>query len=408
MNHKMTINWSENNNYLKGILNNSEKLNDPIRIAGFDLDDTIIHKPSGRSGAKLTKWKLVNMDLISKIKSLVKHKYIIIIFTNQAGMTSKNFNKMQWRQAMNELVKFLFRGIPDFYVAVYVAKNYDMYRKPNLGMWQLMKSDLKREFDLAGKLKISKKSFFVGDAAGRISPSPYKKKLHPSSKTGDHSDSDRKFALNIGIDFMTPEDFMMNESPKMPFKLSGFDPKAYLRNLPKDSEYKFVPRTRELIIMVGPPGSGKTEFVNTYIVPNGYVHINQDTCKTKAKCLSMAEEAMTKHQSLVIDNTNPDIPSRMAYTSMAVKYKYKHIRCIILKTDIELAKHLANVRHLYSGGTVHNINPIVYHVYLKHFMKPQTEEHFDEIETVNFDFDRGHFKDPIWKKFFEMYTESLK
>jgi bifunctional polynucleotide phosphatase/kinase len=182
MNPKMTINWSENNNYLKGILNHSKALNDPIRIAGFDLDDTIIHKPSGKSKVKLVKWKLVNMDIIPKIKRLLKHKYIIVIFTNQAGMTGKNFNKMQWRQAMNELIKFLFREIPDFYVAVYVAKNYDMYRKPNLGMWQLMKTDLKKEFGLtsdgsgltsdgsglAGKLRISKKSFYVGDAAGRI------------------------------------------------------------------------------------------------------------------------------------------------------------------------------------------------------------------------------------------------
>lgn len=41
-----------------------------------------------------------------------------------------------------------------------------------------------------------KKSFYCGDAAGR---------LKTSSTPKDFSDSDLKFALNIGLPFLTPE-----------------------------------------------------------------------------------------------------------------------------------------------------------------------------------------------------------
>ncbi len=47
-------------------------------------------------------------------------------------------------------------------------------------------------------------------------------------------------------------------------------------------------------VMIGPPGSGKTEFVKKYILPKKYVHINRDTSKTKAKCLDLTKKALEK------------------------------------------------------------------------------------------------------------------
>ncbi len=395
--------WSENNCYLRGIINKLSELPDPIRIAGFDLDDTLIHMPRGKN--KYTEWKLIDTSIIQKIHDLVQNKRPIIIFTNQCGMSlNKNFSKKQWKNTIDIIFGKLFKNIPTkkYYGAIYVAKNYDSYRKPNLGLWKQMKTDLKETFGI-DKLRISKNSFFVGDAAGRTIASPMTQSLHPNAKA-DHSDTDRKFALNIGIKFLTPEEFYTGKPSTIPYELKGFDPKIFLDKIPKTKSYIFVPRSKELVILVGPPGAGKTEFAKKYITDHAYVHINQDTCKTKKKCLEMVTQAMTQAQSIVIDNTNPDTQSRLTYTSLAKKYHYKHIRSIIINTDVELAFHLNNTRHVYSGGLVPKISHIVYHMYKNKYSKPTDEEHFDRIEKVNFSFDMEKLSDPVWKRIFMQWS----
>lgn len=69
---------------------------------------------------------------------------------------------------------------------------YDIYRKPNIGMFQVVE-DLYRERGYEIDLE---SSVFVGDAAGRLGGRGVSK---------DHSDTDYKFALNVGIKFLTPE-----------------------------------------------------------------------------------------------------------------------------------------------------------------------------------------------------------
>ena len=57
-------------------------------------------------------------------------------------------------------------------------------------------------------------SFFLGDAAGR---------------PNDHSSTDRKLALNIGIPFHTPEAYFLG-LPEAPYTLPGF----HVSTLPQD------------------------------------------------------------------------------------------------------------------------------------------------------------------------------
>ncbi len=55
-----------------------------------------------------------------------------------------------------------------------------------------------------GKTKVDiKDSFFCGDAAGR-----------KDAKHKDFSDTDLKFALNVGIQFKTPENLFLGEKEK--------------------------------------------------------------------------------------------------------------------------------------------------------------------------------------------------
>jgi bifunctional polynucleotide phosphatase/kinase len=58
-------------------------------------------------------------------------------------------------------------------------------------MWQAITDILKEE----GVAVNQEKAFFVGDAAGRTR----------DHGTPDHSASDLKFALNVGIQFHTPQ-----------------------------------------------------------------------------------------------------------------------------------------------------------------------------------------------------------
>mmetsp|Transcript_16872 Transcript_16872/g.7999 ORF Transcript_16872/g.7999 Transcript_16872/m.7999 type:complete len:89 (+) Transcript_16872:149-415(+) len=73
-------------------------------------------------------------------------------------------------------------------LVAFMAKNDDYYRKPCIGMWNLF-VELNGEVDF-------QQSMYVGDAAGRSAFNERKK---------DFTDTDFKFALNIGLEFQTPE-----------------------------------------------------------------------------------------------------------------------------------------------------------------------------------------------------------
>ena len=62
---------------------------------------------------------------------------------------------------------------------------------------------------------------------------------------------------------------------------------------------------QEVVLFVGTPASGKSSFYGRYFRPHGYVHINQDTLRTKEKCVNSARVAIQGGSSVVIDNTNP-------------------------------------------------------------------------------------------------------
>jgi bifunctional polynucleotide phosphatase/kinase len=75
-----------------------------------------------------------------------------------------------------------------FYLA---ALKTDQYRKPAVGTFEHLKKDIfpGLEIDM-------KESFYCGDAAGRPKT---------ATRPKDFSDSDIKFAANVGLKFMTPE-----------------------------------------------------------------------------------------------------------------------------------------------------------------------------------------------------------
>ena len=73
------------------------------------------------------------------------------------------------------------------------------------------------------------------------------------------------------------------------------------------------PPQLEVVILCGFPGCGKTSFYRRALQPLGHAHVNRDTLKTPAKCLSVARDALAAGRSVVVDNTNPSIEARAAY-----------------------------------------------------------------------------------------------
>lgn len=133
-------------------------------------------------------------------------------------------------------------------------------------------------------------SFFVGDAGGRPAMTGVPK---------DFSCSDRDFADNVGIRFLTPEEYFLKHKPRE-FKRS-FDPRAFVEKVESEDGLVFEKQNlQDMVLFVGSPGSGKSTFYSKHLKPLGYIRINQDTLKTREKCFKIAEENLSQGKSVVI------------------------------------------------------------------------------------------------------------
>ncbi|TFY68068.1 hypothetical protein EVJ58_g1248 [Rhodofomes roseus] len=200
----------------------------------------------------------------------------VVIITNQA---LKSAALADWKRK----VPVIATALSDVPFRILAATARDGYRKPMPGMWY----ELERIFALDGVEIDKSASIFVGDAAGR---------------QGDHASTDRKWALNVGLPFYTPE-------PK-----------------------------REIVVFVGYPSLGKSSFYMKHFQAADYVHVNQDTLRTRDKCVKAVREAVQEGNSCVVDNTNRNAETRRHYVELAKQLSVP-IRCIVFEGSLELAWH---------------------------------------------------------------------
>ncbi|KAJ1642956.1 DNA kinase/phosphatase Pnk1, partial [Dispira simplex] len=303
------------------------------KVAGFDLDHTLIRVQGKHTFAKnADDWQFVYECVPRRLRELHDSGYKVVIFTNQAGLrrsfdkgSHKAFNKYRIFADKIEKVAQVIQ-VPFQLLA---ATDYDLYRKPRGAMWHFF------EWYLNDHITIDLgTSYYVGDAAGR--PDGWQ-----SGKPKDFSDTDRKFGDNLNIKFFTPEEYFLGE-PAAPFNYGDFVPHTFpLLETDQVNTAKETVKpadSTELVLLVGCPASGKTTLAKYIFIPAGYVHINQDTLKTRTKCLAVCREALTKQQSVVVDNTNADRTTRKFYLSLAQESGYP-ARCIHLQTDRAVAEH---------------------------------------------------------------------
>ncbi|PNS17341.1 Bifunctional polynucleotide phosphatase/kinase [Sphaceloma murrayae] len=371
----------------------------PRKIALFDFDSTLIVAKSGKKFAKEAgDWTFWHASVPSKLKQLVEDGYLVNIISNQAGLKppdpktkspvgALNKKVAEWKQKVKAVLDTL-----DLPIAVYAARDHDLYRKPRVGMWEQLLADHHLSADDVNL----DESIFVGDAAGRTAS---------SKGNRDFSCSDRDFASNVGIPFKTPEEYFLNEEPR-PFA-RAFEPKQYLKTVnDTDTDSSPIVYTRrnpqDMILFVGSPGAGKSTFYHRHLKPLGYERINQDTLGSRDRCLRLATTHLTAGLSVAIDNTNADLDVRSHWLALAKQFSVP-IRCVHFTAPSKLCEHNDTVRALVGGS----MNPekrsmlpkMAFSGFAGRYREPTVREGFQDVVKVEFRFEGADEERRVWGRY---------
>ncbi|KAI0928143.1 hypothetical protein AcV5_005807 [Taiwanofungus camphoratus] len=343
------------------------------KVAAFDLDGCIIQSSFPKKGKAASppqfQWWRPGIPL--KLKEIHDSGYSVVIITNQALRSAA---LAEWRKK----IPLIGAALPDVPFRLLAATAHDGFRKPIPGMWYELERIFARD-----KVQIDKEaSFFVGDAAGR---------------PDDHAGTDRKWALNVGIPFFTPEEYFLKLHPA-PYALTGFHTSSLPTNLPRvtpTSTPLLPPRnkTPEIVLFVGYPSLGKSSFYRKRFQSEGYVHVNQDTLRTREKCIKATREAIEEGNSCVVDNTNRNAETRKYYVDLAKKLDAP-IRCVVFNGSLELAWHNNLYRafnlppSLAAKESKRGLLPYsAFTSFRAQYEEPQLTEGFTEIKKVNWIFE---------------------
>jgi bifunctional polynucleotide phosphatase/kinase len=329
-----------------------------------------------------------------KINEYYAKGYKIVVFSNQMATFEGKLNidfegfKRRWTNISNGL------NVPAY---ILIASKDDFYRKPLIGMWEYVCSDLN------GDVKVDKKQcIFVGDAAGRSKGDKNK---------ADFSDSDLKMALNAGIDFQTPEQFFKGEKYDKAAVIArinakSFDSALYLQKLPEikkknqsnwdkleklfTGQIKNAPR---VLMFCGSPSAGKSSLGRRVVdfatdSGNKWQLFSLDIIKTKEKMKQLMNKVLMDENGggVIVDCTNGNVNPRTEWIQMAQMFN-SSIWCLRLITEKNLSFHLNNLRKARCGADPNYgskfIPNVAIHRYFKSYEEPQLEEGFDEI--LNFE-----------------------
>jgi len=310
--------------------------NNKVKIYAFDLDDTLITRKSGKSFAENEDdWKFYSESMPNKIRELLDNDNVILIITNQKGISSGKTDLEELINKITTVIKTICEPISEKVCerfGVYIASNDDRYRKPMTGIWSFVPYHYK---DCV--------QYFCGDAAGRPQ---------------DHSSADRYFAENCGIPFKLPEE-IFNENYNYPVNYySEYPAQKFIG----DNEYSsdsyrtcfdnvikvLGDKPKTVCIMVGSPGSGKSSLCRTLVQElnsnsiNSATHVERDLFKGIQKKFLNQISINMKNKDLkwiFADATHPDTNSRAELKTLCERNNWNHV-IIFLDFPIALSQHM--------------------------------------------------------------------
>ena len=313
-------------------------------IIAFDMDNTIISTKSGKRFPKsMDDWKFI---FDSKVKlNMIAKKHSIIIITNQLGIT-KNKTKIEDIEGKLDMIHQEL-NLP---ILAMIASADNNYRKPRIGFYTMIE-----KMYLEKNKKI--KSFtYVGDAAGR---------------TGDHSDSDYKFLLNISkyipnikTKFFLPEEFFNNETSSEKNVL-GYN----LKYKGKDSTKKIISKINsatdtlmnQVILISGYPASGKTTLASKLAKKLNLSYFSKD--KDKGKFKKLIKNQVDNEFNFIVEGLYYSDKQRNELKNI-LSNNYQIIN-LVLDVEYETALHFNKFRSL--NSKVKTIPSVVYNTYRKYY-----------------------------------------
>ena len=334
------------------------------KILGFDMDSTLIVTKSGKTfPVNDQDWKILYQNIPEVVQKYANDGYRIVIFTNQQGIKTGKQDKVGMKNKIKDVLSEI--GVNGLAM---VACGDDEHRKPCTGMWDYLVKNLNNHIDI--DIANSK---YIGDAAGRAASGKRKK---------DFNDTDLKYALNIGISFETPEKFFLGERDN--YGIPEVDPRNIKKNgqhLKGVSDDQIAKPHTEVVIFVGSPGSGKSTFWKNNL--SSYTRVNNDTLKSKERCLKAMRASLESNKSCVIDNTNPTVAVRTPYIKIAEEFNVP-VRCFIFKMEKDMAFHLDTLRRVnkHRNHLSGRVGSMPIHKFYKDFEEPQKCEGFSCIHEV--------------------------